>query len=218
MSGTWKPATTCLASISWRPSRGPIVCTGGGLAKPGRPLIRPDEHLTSSPPEGRAVLNCLTDQPESEQRPFSGEIFSCESEGMTARLHLTGVGHLIVEAELHGGLATDRVAQVRVWDEENRPLAEGYLGLYPIENGQAAHGECRLDILAPSLRDMISRGCLCFFGVASQSRRRSSTLDRQVLERSLSAAVRPASRRILEELLSASAEPRRERSTSTGAP
>jgi hypothetical protein len=182
-------------------------------------VTRPQDEQPSLPsPKELVAFTSFKALPEADRHQFSGELVSCKSETMIARLHLTANDHLILEAELRGDLAADRVAQVRVWDEENRPLAEGYLGLYPIENGQAARGETRLDLLSASLRDLLSRGCLCHFSVASQSRRGSSTLDQQVLEKSLAAVVQPASRRVLEAALGAPPERWRDQASSAAEP
>ena len=102
---------------------------------------------------------------------------------------MTATGDMVIQAEFRSDLIADRLAHVRVWNEENRLLAEGYMGLYPINDGQAYLGESRLDVLAPDLREMISRGCLCYFGVAPQVGSRLIARDRQTLEKSLLAAV-----------------------------
>jgi hypothetical protein len=135
-----------------------------------------------------------------DRRRLVGELVCCECERTTVRLHRASAAHLIFQAEFQSSLVADRLAQVRFWDEENRLLTEGCLGLYPVNDGQAAMGEIRLDLLNPDFSATIGTR-LGQFGIVPQLRRKLSDRDRGSLERSLWAAVQPASRKVLKEVL-----------------
>lgn len=197
--------------VVWPPSE--LVSRWRARTQPGESTEPPERRVAILPREGLVEPHCFTAQPEANRGLSSGELFRCKSEAGTTCLRLTATGDMVIQAEFRSDLIADRLAHVRVWNEENRLLAEGYMGLYPINDGQAFLGESRLDVLAPDLREMISRGCLCYFGVAPQVGSRLIARDRQTLEKSLLAAVQPASRKVLKELLGTSPERWREQST-----
>ena len=102
-----------------------------------------------------------------------------------------------LDSELWGG---HRLARFRVWNEQAELLAQGYLGLYPVDGGRA-FGELDLDGFAPDLRKWVPKRC--YLRIDPQDPARLEAQDRDDLERSLACTQDRRCQAVLEEGLAA---------------
>jgi hypothetical protein len=125
--------------------------------------------------------------------------YHSEDGSLLATLRVTPAARLVLEAEVNLDTWGDsRLARFRIWDGENRPLAQGYLGLYAAGENKA-FGQVDLDAFAPGLRARWSPAS--HLEIVPQGIDVLVTSDRADLENSLNATEQDESRRVLQGVL-----------------
>jgi hypothetical protein len=146
-------------------------------------------------------------RPEFSSQTDSGslvrEAFEADDGSIHACLDLTPDRQLVLHADADVAEAQENpLARFRIWDMENRPVAEGYLGLCSAGN-EKRRAEVKLNCITS---DFPSRIKCCYLEVIVCPQSELGPSDLRALEASLSATDHPQSQKMLREVIRAVGE------------